>query len=318
MRRLLLCANPAASGFTGGLHREVLARFRAGFDVEAEWPKTPDDTRRMSSEAAADGVDVVVAMGGDGVVHHVANGVGGSHSALGIIPAGTTNVLARLVGVPKRPRAAADLICEQSDPRAIPSARLTLTTASGTEHRRATFAAGMGLDAEVVEVAEQEPFRKYSFGGIHYARSAAGVLWSEIPGREPELQVSDGERTARAIAVLVQLHEQYTYFGRMPLKFGTYERGAATVLIVTELPRRRIASVFGSAAIGRDLNRIKGIEVWDSVTEVTISSSGVIPAQADGELLGTPGTLTVSADPDALHIIAAQPSPRSGRFRRSG
>ena len=132
MPRLLLCANPAASGFTGGLHREVLARFRDTFDVHSEWPRTPADTRTLSSEAANDSIDVVVAMGGDGVVHHVANGIGGSDVALGIIPAGTTNVLARLLGVPAKPRKAADLICSGTSPRPTPTAALSLTHQDGS------------------------------------------------------------------------------------------------------------------------------------------------------------------------------------------
>ena len=316
MRRLLVCANPAASGFTGGLHREVLARLRAEFDVESEWPKTPADTRRVSAQAAAEGFDVVVAMGGDGVVHHVVDGLAGSETSLGIVPAGTTNVLARLIGIPNNARRAVDLIAGPTRPRPVPTAALTLASASGVEHRRATFSTGMGFDAEVVEVAEQEPFRKYRFGGVHYARSAATVVWNNFADREPTVTVTDGTRSATAVAVLVQLHEKYTYFGRVPLGFGAHTPGTATVLVATELPRRRIAPLLIGTATGRDLQKIDGVEVWEQVTSLTMTADAQdVAAQADGELLGMPSSMVIEVDPTALRVIA--PAPGKRRFTPS-
>ena len=314
MRRLLLCANPTASGFTGGLHREVLTRFRAEFQVDSEWPKTPTDTRNLSVSAAADGVDVVVAMGGDGVVHHVANGIGGTATALGIIPAGTTNVLARLVGVPSQNKKAADLICGPTPSRPIPSAHLSIRHKDGSvNQRRATFSTGLGFDAEVVEVAEQEPYRKYRFGGIHYARSAASVVWNDFVDRVATLNVTSGDRTAHAVAVLVQLHNQYTYFGRMPLRFGTHRPGKATVLVAKDLSRKRIASLLVGTAARRDLTGIDGIEVWEDVDQLhLISEDASTSAQADGELLGKPESMTITMEPDRLQIIA----PRDQKRRR--
>ena len=306
MRRLLLCANPTASGFTGRLHREVLARFRAEFDVDSEWPKTPGDTRDLSISAAADGVDVVVAMGGDGVVHHVANGIGGTATALGVIPAGTTNVLARLTGIPSHHKKAADLICGPTPSRPIPSARLSIRHKDGSvDQRRATFSTGLGFDAEVVEVAEQEPYRKYRFGGIHYARSAASVLWNEFADRVATLNVTSGDRTADAVAVFVQLHAHYTYFGRLPLRFGTHQPGTATVLVAKELSRKRIASLLVGTATHRNFTGINGIEVWEDVERLhVISEEASTSAQADGELLGMPASMTITVEPDRLQIIA--------------
>ena len=100
MPRLTLIANPAASGFTGALHRRVVSILRASYDVTAAWPDSADDARATAHRAASDGVEVVAAMGGDGVAHHVANGLAGSDTAMALVPAGTTNVLARILGLP--------------------------------------------------------------------------------------------------------------------------------------------------------------------------------------------------------------------------
>ena len=71
MRRLLLIANPSASGFTGAALRDVTATLSAGFAVDQEWPDGPEASRHAASKAAVASYDVVAAMGGDGVVHHV-------------------------------------------------------------------------------------------------------------------------------------------------------------------------------------------------------------------------------------------------------
>ena len=56
----------------------------------------------LAKQYATMGFDLVVAVGGDGTVREVAQGVAGSRSALGIIPMGTTNTLARHLGIPTR------------------------------------------------------------------------------------------------------------------------------------------------------------------------------------------------------------------------
>ena len=306
MSRLLLCANPAASGFTGGLHREVVARLRDSFDVEAEWPKNPSETRRISTEAAAAGIETVVAMGGDGVVHHVANGLSGSTTALGIIPVGTTNVFGRLIGIPSNPKKAADYLCSDVEPRPVSTAMLSLDHGeSGVEKRLATFSAGIGFDAEVVQVAEQEPYRKYRFGSLHYARTTASVVWKRFDAREPALHVTAGERSVDAVAVLVQIHSKYTYFGRLALRLGAYTPDTATVLVARSLPRRKIPSLLLRTASSRDLNAIDGIEVWEGVTSFEVKvESAEIPTQADGEILGHPRAISVEIHPDQLYVLA--------------
>lgn len=307
--RLLLCANPAASGFTGGLHREVVARLRRAFDVETTWPNSPAETRSVTAAAAGDGVEVVVAMGGDGVVHHVANGVGGTAAALGIIPAGTTNVFGRLIGIPSNPKKAADFICRDPTARPIPTAMLTLDHGeAGMENRLTTFSTGVGFDADVVQVAEQEPFRKYWFGGVHYARTAASVVWKDYAHRPPLLEVTAGGRSAKAVAVLVQLHQKYTYFGRVALTLGPWSPGTATVLVAHSLARRRVGRILFGAVSGRPLANIEGIEVWEGITSLDVTiGDATIPAQADGELLGSPRRITVETRPDYLRVIAPPP-----------
>ena len=84
----------------------------------------------------------------------------------------------------------------------------------GELRRHALFAAGFGFDAAVVRAAEQEPYRKYHFGALHYARTAIGTLLTDYRKRRPHIRVTAGARAADAVAVLIQFQPVYTYFGR--------------------------------------------------------------------------------------------------------
>ena len=165
----IILANPSSSGFTGGALRAVLTTL--GPDAEAVWPEDADATVRVAAEAGAEGT-TVVAMGGDGMVHHVARGLVGTPGRLGILPVGTTNVVARLLGIPSDPIAAAGVIAAEHAEH-LPTAAATYETMAGTPvERPVLFSLGVGWDAEVVAAAETEPYRKASGGVRLYARTA--------------------------------------------------------------------------------------------------------------------------------------------------
>ena len=141
--------NPSASGFTGSGFRGVLDALRTSFQVEAAWAEGPSEAAAAARVAVEEGYDVVVAMGGDGVVHQAANGLVGSQTALGLVPAGTTNVLARILRVPNGAEAAAKAL---GGYEARPFTLARLTPGSNRDAPRyAIFGLGVGFDADVVE-----------------------------------------------------------------------------------------------------------------------------------------------------------------------
>lgn len=313
MRRLVLIANPAASGFTASLHREIVEILSGPFHVVPIWPNDPDAARQAARDAATDGCDVVAAMGGDGVIHQVANGLLDTETALAIVPAGTTNVLGRVVGVPAQPRRAARAITEAQATRRINAAVVTSDSRGGVRSHLATFAAGVGYDAAVVEHAERDPLRKIGFGGLHYARSAASVLFSEYRRRLPHLRVEAAERRADAVAVLVQLHDAYTFFGPVPLRLlPGADRGPAAA-VVTRLTALRTLRLALRAARRADLSAIPGIEVWTGFDRLSIAAEPPAWLEADGELLGLARSIEITPAPSSLLILDQTPpvGPRS-------
>ena len=183
MRRLLLVANPSSSGFTGALHRDVVATLSEKFEVNTIWPVNPAATRARSADAAEEGYETVIAMGGDGVVHHVANGLIHTEAALGIIPAGTTNVVARIHGMPRDPRKAAQALLE-AHPEPTSVVHITTDSESGARSEHALFSVGVGFDADVVEAAEHWPHSKLWFRIASLRPGCSGPRLRTLPGEE--------------------------------------------------------------------------------------------------------------------------------------
>lgn len=304
MPRLLLIANPLASGFTGATHREVLAVLSETYEVESVWPNGPEESGDASAKAAANGVEMVVAMGGDGVTHHVANGLVGTDTALGLIPVGTTNVMSRILKLPSRPLAAAKFLATGPDTGRIPVARVEGNGPGLRLAGYALFAAGIGLDAEIVKQAESTPHRKAWFGGLHYARSATWLFLSRFRNRPATMRVTSADQQANAVAVLTQVHWPYTYFGRLPLRLTPAPAKDLSALIVERATASRGVGLALTAAAGRGLEKIPGATVWPSVSELTVDADPPAAFQADGELWGKLGELRITNVPDALLVAA--------------
>ncbi len=303
MRRLILIANPAASAFTSSLYRDVVRILTGPFDVTPVWPNGPAEARQAAADAVVEGYDVVAAMGGDGVVHQIAGALLGSNTALGIIPAGTTNVLGRILGLPAKPRAAAEVIATGSA-SPIEVSRVEVGGPEGSFDDVVLFAAGIGFDAAVVERAERDPLRKIRFGALHYARSTAAVAFGAYRSRLPHLRIEAHGRRAHAATAIIQVHDAWTYFG--PIRVGLAPGATAagmTVLIAERMHALRTLALVGGALARRDLERIPGIQVWQGVERLTIVADPPAWLQSDGELLAQADTVTVAAEARRLQVI---------------
>ena len=133
-----------------------------GHTVDPRVTWEPGDAQRFAREAAARRADVVVAVGGDGTVNEVLNGLDGSAVPLGIIPLGTANDFARQVGIPDDPDHAMDVILQRK-PIRIDTAELNgrrfLNVSSG----------GVGAEATAetpTEAKEQLGVLAYAITGV--------------------------------------------------------------------------------------------------------------------------------------------------------
>ena len=145
-RRMLVIINPVATKMSDRLKTLVVYALQGRYEVTTVETQRKGHAIELAREAASAGFDVVVGFGGDGTVNEAANGLAGSRTALTCLPGGNNNVVAKLLGIPTDVVDATEhllLMADRWEPRAV-----DLGIVNG---RHFTFAAGMGLDASVVE-----------------------------------------------------------------------------------------------------------------------------------------------------------------------
>jgi diacylglycerol kinase (ATP) len=127
---IALLVNPTAGkGRAATVAANVTERLRAGgASVAILVGSDAEHAQDLAHQAALDGVDAIVALGGDGMAHLALNVVAGTDTPLGIIPAGTGNDLAKTLGLPtKDPVAAAGIVSQRlntSGARPMDAARI--------------------------------------------------------------------------------------------------------------------------------------------------------------------------------------------------
>ena len=303
MRRLLLIANPSASGFTGAALRDVEAKLGDAYAVTTAWPNGPAEARQAAADAAEDGYSVVAAMGGDGVVHHVANGLAFTGTALGVIPTGTTNVVARILGIPMKPSKAANALVT-GQPRPLTLAHIATESSIAARSEYAVFSLGMGLDADVVSIADRRPAAKYYFSSVNFPAIAVNEVVKRYHSRLPDMLVECDGQTVHATTVLIQVHDLYTYWGRVPLRL-TQEPGDGLTALAVE--RVKISRAIGLASRGvarRSMAKQRGAHVFADLEKLLIHAEPAAQFQADGELLGRAEDVEITPAYDAITVIA--------------
>jgi len=107
--RALLIHNPSAGMRTdySALQSALVVMREAGWEVEARETQAGGDAINLARQAAQSDYGAVFAVGGDGTLNEVMNGVLGSDTALGVLPYGTANVWAKEMGLPLNDMAAA-------------------------------------------------------------------------------------------------------------------------------------------------------------------------------------------------------------------
>lgn len=181
----------------GPLREAVERVFADGVDLRW-WQTTREDPGfGMAQEAVEDGRDIVIAVGGDGTVRAVAEAVAGTTTALGIVPQGTGNLLARNLEVPLDDIPAALLRIRDGAPRNIDLGWVEL---DGKDHAFAVMV-GFGVDAQML--VETNDDLKDRAGWLAYVeamgRALAGTEMTDIT-----LTLDDGEPQAvRAHTMLI-------------------------------------------------------------------------------------------------------------------
>src|SRR3984893_1562050 len=166
-RRMLIIVNPYATTVSDRLRHLVVYALQGRFEVDAVDTEDRGHATEICREAAHEVYDVVVAFGGDGTVNEAANGLLGSSTPLCCLPGGSSNVFAKMLGIPGDLVDATEHLLAMADqwrPR-----RVDVGVVNG---RCFTFSSGLGLDASVVKRVDSRPALKARLGPYYYTSVA--------------------------------------------------------------------------------------------------------------------------------------------------
>jgi len=291
-REIALLTNPAAGKGRGTRSAAVaLPRLReAGITVRSVVGRDADEALELARRSVADGVDSLVVVGGDGLVHLAVQALmeaaPADRPSLGVIPAGTGNDVARYVDVPRSdPQLAADVVVGART-RRIDLAR------TGSTYFVTVLAAG--FDAVVNERANA---MRWPRGQLRYTLATLAELrvFAPLPY---VLQLDGIER--RVDAMLVAVGNGPSFGGGLRITHGAcIDDGLLDVVIIKTMSKPSLVRTYPRLYTGGHTHHPQ--YEHHRVRSVTVASPG-ITAYADGERVG-PLPLSVEVVPQALEVL---------------
>ncbi len=305
-KRMLVIVNPYATTVSERLKSLVVYALQGRYDVESVDTQHRGHATELCREAAAEGVDVVVAFGGDGTVNEAANGLAGSGTPLTCLPGGATNVLARMLGVPGDIVDATEHLLRVADewrPR-----RIDLASVNG---RHFTFSAGVGLDAAVVRRCDAHPERKARYKQWYFAAAAVATFCQEYLVHPPRLETHAGGRVIRGVTAVVQNGDPFTYFANdKPVHVAediALDDGRIAGVVLHRATLVDVPTV-AVRLLSRRLRvtNHRRVEGWTGASEaLVVSTDGrPVPLEVDGDWIGDVSEARFGVTPSALTVVA--------------
>jgi YegS/Rv2252/BmrU family lipid kinase len=272
---------------TGHIATSMADRFRNVVDLSVTIVHSSAEATSAAREMASR-ADVVIAVGGDGTVADVATGILGTGATLGIVPAGSTNITARSLGIPANPRTAIGLLLE-------PESTIEIDVGI-SEDRCFLNMGGAGFDAELFRTAN--PTWKKRLGWLAYLPAAAAALRlnpssiivtcdaERIEVASPLVLVANG---GSAVAPTFKLHPHIAA-----------DDGWLDILVFTAITPPQVAATLGQLGSQR-LDRSPYV-IWRRARSVKIEAEPALDVELDGDVCGvTPRDFSVR--PAALRVV---------------
>lgn len=305
-RRAAVIVNPNATTTDPKLRSLVVHALSHRFDVEPVDTEAPQHASELARDAVAAGVDVVITLGGDGTVNEAANGLAGTGVPLIPLPGGATNVYHRLIGMPKNIIDATEHVLRLADdwqPRTVDLGRMG--------DRYFTFAAGVGLDASVVDQVDRRPGMKARFGPWYYASAAVGTFMSRYMVNGPRFTLEvDGGPTLQGATAIFQNAEAFTFFMSRPIRLLNDEglhTGSISGAVLSHTRPTIMPGITRRAISGTDgLPGHRAVESTGAVVSGRIRSDDgrPLPVQVDGDFIGEHVEIELGVLPDGLTVVS--------------
>jgi len=310
MPKHMLIVNPISGRGTGARVapeiESILKRLELDYDMA--YTEHPLHAIKLTEEAAQNGYDVVVAVGGDGTANEVLNGVVQANQkstakkvTMGLLPIGQGNDFAYGLGVPLNLDDACQLLKENYR-RSIDVG--LVRGGQFPDGRYFGNSVGIGFDAVVGFVALRQ---KRLHGFLSYLLATLKTMFLYYKAPKVKIQIGDQEIVKYTLMISI-MNGRRLGGGFMMAPEAAMDDGSLDLCIVDQVSRARIATLIPHFLKGTQATQDPVSTV--SANQVNVHAlEGVLPAHADGETLCTDGDrLEIELIPNGLEIIAPHPA----------
>ena len=295
--------NPASSvGQTSTRVDEVISALGAvGIEAEVVLSERPLHARDVARALGRDG-QMVLAVGGDGTVNEVAQGLleSESTSVLGILPLGTGNDFARLIGMSNDLETAVGQL-KTAEPVKVDIGRVRWKQADNAFSCIFVNAIGIGFDGHVASIAPR--YKGYPFQlGYLAAILVALTTWKDVGVTVSDLDVASSKQFTGPLFFVTVGNARDSGGGYTINPKASIVDGRLDVCLVRSLPKLRALRMLPSARTGGHLE-YNEVQYWQS-TGIRIEMERGIPIHMDGEVRSLNASeVEVTVDPRALNVM---------------
>lgn len=292
----------AYAGSVSQRTKEVIVKaLQADFKLEIADTQGRSHATELAEDAVDRGFDAVVAFGGDGTINEAAQGLIGTNVSLGLIPGGSTNVLARSLGVPRDPVEATAFVASH-----LTSGTIRTINVGKVNGRYFLFSAGVGLDAEVVKRVEADPEAKRRRGEWFFLSNALKTGFTQYRDIDPWIELNvPGHPGQRVVLAVCCNGRPFTFFKRFPVDVcpGARLDAGLDVFGLTRLGTATIPRLAWALLVSRGHTRWRRGRYFHDQESFSLRCDVPLPLQVDGDHIGPIGQADVSVVRDALRVL---------------
>lgn len=302
--RALIIHNPSSgmNNHRAALDAAMEALRALAWQVDARETQGGGDATRFARQAAEEKLDAVFALGGDGTLNEVANGVLNTQTAIGVLPLGTANVWALEMGLPLDDLARAARLQAQGGVRRID---VGVAQGNGFAPRAFLLSCGAGLDAAVIRQVEQDRDNKRRFGKLFFL--AIGFREAlQYRGRRVQVKVDGITYRRRVLLALTSNAQLYGAMVRLP-PMAQIDDGLLDVTLLhgdnvfnTLWHFVRLGAGFFEREADIEHHRGRAIEI----------RGDIVPVHVDAEPVGTT-PVQIRIKPRALRVLVPETANRN-------
>jgi YegS/Rv2252/BmrU family lipid kinase len=289
-RKALFIINPISGGKKkDGVPELIDQNLDKGiFDATIVFSDGVSHARIIASEAV-DKYDIVVAVGGDGTVNEIASAIVGSHTALGIVPYGSGNGLARFLGIPMNPQHAV---------QALGTGRVENIDSATVNGQPFFNMSGMGFDAHISEVFSHGKKR----GFISYIKSSMQEI-ANYNEQDYHIEVDGKVYNRKAFMLSIANSSQYGNNAHISPR-ASVQDGLLDVCVIRKFPLWRFPEM-GIRMLTKTAEGTSYVEIIrGKQINVTRQIEGPIHLDGEPQVMGT--DIHINVVPNSLKVIVSQ------------